>query len=252
MLAPPSGSDRLAWNLLFDYEYSITVKECIIGISACCWLSLQEVSFTWLGSVQVCLVPSGNLICTYHIVYRSITKYLFKFPQHGALFLLSETVLVLIISSKSIYFPAKHYFTFHLISGKFLPICSNRLKFRMRMSLLFRALAFKHTHNCIHTEAKTNCPPDLRCLGRKQDPYHTLQEAASLPTQVGKNTPWTWNITRNGLRSCTKNTSVLNNPICTPHRIPFRSLKGLARPFSRGNRKGQFWYFGNTRCWGRK
>lgn len=128
--------------------------------------------------MQVCLVPSGNLICTYHIVYRSITKYLFKFPQHDALFLLSETVFILITSSKCIYFPAKHYFTFHLISGKFLSLCSNRLKFSMQVSLLFRALAFKHGHYFIHTEVKTNCLTDLRCLVQKQDPYHALQEAA--------------------------------------------------------------------------
>lgn len=124
MLAPLSGSDRLAWNLLFVYEYPITVKECIISISAHCWLPLQEVLFILLESMGVSLVPSGSLIYTFHIEYRSTIKYLFKFPQHNALFLLSETVFLLITSSKSIFFLAKYHFTFHLISDEFLPIHS--------------------------------------------------------------------------------------------------------------------------------
>lgn len=162
-----------------------------------------------LGSMQVCLMPSSNLICMYCIVYRSITKYLFKFPQHDALFLLSETVFILMTSSKSIYFPAKHYFTFHVISGKFLPICSNRLKFSMQMSLLFRALAFKHTHSFIH-RGKNQLPNRFEVPGAQAGSIpHTSRGSKgrlmhSLPTQVGKNTPLTWNTTKNGLHSCTK------------------------------------------------
>lgn len=123
-------------------------------------------SFILLGSMQVCLVPSGNLICTYHIVYGSITEYLFKFPQHGTLFLLSETVLILFTTSKSKYFPARHYFAFHLISGEFLPMRSSRWKFNTWLSLILGPLP-SNTHNFIDTEVKTNCLMDLRCLVHK-------------------------------------------------------------------------------------
>lgn len=126
--------------------------------------------------MRVSHVPSGNLICMFHIAYQSTIKYLFKFPQHNALFLLSETVFLLITSSKSIFFPAKHHFTFHLIPDKFLPIYSE-YNSRCR-SQIFRALAFKHTHTTSFTKVKANYLTDERYLLQKQGPHHTLQEAA--------------------------------------------------------------------------
>lgn len=55
-------------------------------------------------------------------------------------------------------------------------VSSNMLRLKSRMPLIFRALALKYAHNFIHTEVKTNCITDLRCLIHKQDPEHTLQE----------------------------------------------------------------------------
>lgn len=101
------------------------------------------------------------LICTYHTAYGSITEYLLKFPQHGTSFLLSETVLILLTSSKSTHFPDRCYFTSHLISGEFLPTCSSRLKFSTWVSLILRPSL---SNSFICTREKVNGLTDSRCL----------------------------------------------------------------------------------------
>lgn len=126
--------------------------------------------------MQVCLVPPGNLICTYHIIYGGITEYVFKFPQHGTLFLLSETVLFLITSSKSRHFPARHYFAFHLISGEFLPMRSSRWKFNTWLSLILGPLP-SNTQFYRH-RGENQLPNEFEVPGAQVDPYQTLQEVA--------------------------------------------------------------------------
>lgn len=126
--------------------------------------------------MRVSHLPSGNSICMFHIAYQSTIKYLFKFPQHNALFLLSETVFLLITSSKSIFFPAKHHFTFHLIPDKFLPIY---LEYNSGCtSQRFLGPWLSNTHTTSFTEVKTNYLTDERYLLHKQGPHHTLEEAA--------------------------------------------------------------------------
>lgn len=202
--------------------------------------------------MRVSHLPSGNSICMFHIAYQSTIKYLFKFPQHNALFLLSETVFLLITSSKSIFFPAKHHFTFHLIPDKFLPIY---LEYNSGCrSQTSRALAFKHTHNFFHRSE--NQLPDRWEVPAAQagSTPHTWRGSKGTllhprAPQVGKNNPLTWNTNRNSLCSCTKKiTFALNNPTCTPQGIPMV----CKRHFSKRSMKGQPRNFTNTRHWGRK
>lgn len=222
MLAPPSGSDRLAWNLLFVYEYPITVKECIMNISARCWLSLQEVLFVLLESMQVSLVPSGNLICMYHIVYRSTIKYLLKFPQHNALLLLSETAFLPITSNKSILFPAKHPFPFHFIPDEFLPIHSEYNLGCRRHGFLGPWLS--RTHNFIHRSENqlqmwgTCCTNRINTTHSKRQQGKFIAFTATTGWQkqsldLERHQEWPMlSYQKTHLRS--------SNPICTPQGFP--------------------------------
>lgn len=109
-------------------------------------------------------------------------------------------------------------------------MCSSRLKFSMQMSLLFRTLAFKHAHNFIHI-GTNQLPNRFKVPGAQAGsiPHPSRGSKGklmhSLPTQVGKNTPLTWNTNKNSLHSYKKGTPVLNDPLCTPYRIPFEVCK---------------------------
>lgn len=184
----------------------------------------------------------------FHIDYRSTIKS----PQHNILFLLSETVFLLITSSKSIFFPAKHHFTFHLISDEFFPIYSE-------YNLGCRCQGFlgpwlSSTYTASFTKVKTNYLTDVRCLLHRestQDPHHTLQEVKREIYFIHwhhtlAKSPLTWNTTRNGPCSYTKKKKTKNQHPPLFRTIPPallkdspQSIKGISRHLSKGNRKGQ-------------
>lgn len=62
----------------------------------------------------------------------------------------------------------------------------------------------------------------------------------SLPKQVGTNIPLTWSNTSSDLRFCTKKAPLFSvNPFALLIGFPSTSIKQVAGPFSKGNRKGQ-------------
>lgn len=224
------------------YEFPITVKECITSISACCWLSLQEVSFILPGSVHVCLVPSGSLICTYHTVYGSIAEYLLKLPQHGTSFLLSETVPILLTSSKSTHFPDRCYFTSHLISGEFLPTCSNRLKCSTWVSLILGpslSNSFIHTREEVNSLTDSRCLVHIRSLAKHFKKYHRKIECIHCQHRLAQTSLWLGAIPV--LLYKRKKAALFSViPFTLLIGFPSTSTKCAAGPFSKGNRKGQF------------
>lgn len=74
----------------------------------------------------------------------------------------------------------------------------------------------------------------------------------SLPKQVGTNIPLTWSNTSSDLRFCTKkkSTSVLSEPICTPHRISFNIYKtGSWALLQRQQERAALQYFMTRHGW---